>query len=336
MRVLTPRDDQIVAAARTGAALFGRDDLLAVRVRGRDAGKFLHNMLTQEIKALQGTATACLCDAQGAIIAAMRVFARPDGFDLWTDRGRAPLLLESLDKYVIADDVELTMDEEQFALVEVVGPQAMPLLQAARLADRLEQGSAVAGESGGAEGSPLGPPQPTVWMTVARDELGDVAGALIAAGATAGSQAAREALRIGAGEAKVGRDFDDGSLPQEVGMRAAVNFRKGCYLGQEAIAMQHYRGQLRRHLCWLRCDGAARPDTGWALRTPDGKKAGRMGTSFASASGDWLGLGMVQRKCYAAGGTLVASGEDGQSCEVTILATTAPGVFAEPAAGAAP
>ena len=325
MRQLQPRDHSVVQASRQTAALFGRDDLQALVVTGRDRLKFLHNMLTQDVHALAsgGTALACLCDAQGAVLATMRLVVAEDRIVAWVPRRQVAALQETLDKFIIADDVELTLDDD-LACLELVGPLTQDFESKALIAAP----SAVtwSAEAGGGELSPWGPAQPAHWIQLPRDLMGDVAGALIDAGATAGSHAAREALRIAEGSAVLGDDIDDGSLPIEFGLHAAVSFKKGCYVGQEAIAMMTYRGQIRRHLCWVVSAGPPWPDAGWQLRTIDGKRAGRMGSSVRDADGRWLGLAMVQRKAYVRGGELVAI--DGErSCPITVVSATVAGVL---------
>ena len=173
-------------------------------------------------------------------------------------------------------------------------------------------------------------------MQLARADIGSVVGTLTSLGARIGCHAAADTLRILAGRPLLGTDVDDASLPLEAGLAAAVNYRKGCYLGQEAIAMMTYRGQMRRHLCWV----SAAPETpalgpglvpmagaGWALRTADGKRAGRMGSAVILRDGQSVGLAMVQRKAFAPNVELWATADDGSQARVRVLGTTAPGVF---------
>lgn len=47
----------------------------------------------------------------------------------------------------------------------------------------------------------------------------------------------------------VGVDVDTNHLPQEAGLIQLIDFKKGCYLGQEVIARLHYRGHVNKSLC---------------------------------------------------------------------------------------
>jgi aminomethyltransferase len=340
-RVISARDQAIATQVRDAAALFGRDDLLAVVATGKDFKKFLHAMLTQDVKGLaDGTLrTTCLCDPQGAVLATAIQVLGPDRAVLWTERSLAPVLRDTLDRYVIMDEVELSIDDD-LALVQLIGATSPALMQrlglpepalgswhtAQLLGMPVDLGQAVAG---GAHGSPAGEALPCFFIQLQRDHLGDVAAALIEAGATPGSHAAFETLRIASGwPSLTAGDVDPGSLPLEIGLKTAVDYRKGCYMGQEAIAMMTYRGQIRRHLCWVEREGEALPGAGWQLRDVAGKRAGKMGSAVLLADGRLWGLASVQRKAYAPGAVLTAASDDGTAtAQVRIVATTVPSVL---------
>ncbi len=340
VRVIAARDEALVQHVRQGAALFGRDDLLAVTAKGKDFKKFLHAMLTQDVKGLPDGSlrTTCLCDPQGAVLTTAIQFVGANSATLWTERGLAETLRETLDRYVIMDEVDLAVDED-LALVQLIGTEAAEVASQLGLALpelglwHTQQVQAIPvivgrGVAGGALGSPLGQALPCLFLQMARDHLGDVAGAFLEAGTKAGSHAAFEVLRIASGWPSIGAgDVDPGSLPLEIGLKTAVDYRKGCYMGQEAIAMMTYRGQIRRHLCWV--EGEGQPTAGWTLRDTAGKRAGKMGSAVLLPGGRLLGLASVQRKAYAPGAVLTAASEDGAStAQVRVVTTTVPGVLA--------
>jgi folate-binding protein YgfZ len=55
-----------------------------------------------------------------------------------------------------------------------------------------------------------------------------------------------------------------------------VNFRKGCYVGQEVTARMKHKTELKKGLVRLAIDGDAAPGT--PITLPDGREAGRLGT----------------------------------------------------------
>ena len=336
-RVLSERDAAALGAALQHSALFGRDDLVAVTAQGRDRIKLLHAMLTQDVKGMAPGAVlpATLCNAQGAMQAVFSLVLEPERVVLWVDRPQGETLAATLDRYVIADDVEIARDEE-LALIALVGPEAPGLL--AGLGAALPEAGMTAQfrigatevvlwqqVTGGREGAPHGAGVPELRLSLRRSELGEVVSALTAAGASIGCHAAADALRILAGTPLLGSDIEEGSLPLEGGLAATISYRKGCYLGQEAIAMMTYRGQMRRHLCWVQVQGQAQD--GWNLRTLDGKRAGRMGSSVLLPDGRCLGLAMVLRKAYVPNGELDAAPEGGEPVRLRVLGTTAAGAL---------
>lgn len=326
VRRLSDADQRALDAARQQAAVFGRDDRALLWVRGRDRVKFLHNMLTQKVRDLPEGAVrpALLCTAEGAMIAEMTLVVLPDAVALWTDRATLTDLQAALDRYIIMDDVELQPDDDM-ALVQLAGPRSRAM--AGMTSSTPDAAESVAApvqawrwqDAGGA-----------VWWMLRRDDLAALVPALLQAGASVGCQAAVESLRVEAGQPRLKVDVDDGSLPHEAGLGAAVYFAKGCFLGQEAMVMLRDRGQLRRHLCWVEpVEGL--PEVGWTLRTADGKRAGRMGSLVVERDGA-LGLAMVQRKAFAPGVLLTARSEAGDTAVVRVRDTTVAGALASEAA----
>lgn len=64
----------------------------------------------------------------------------------------------------------------------------------------------------------------------------------------------REMIRVEQGIPKIGIDFTEANLPQEARLDHALNFEKGCYLGQEIIARLHYRGHVNKILVGLKIE----------------------------------------------------------------------------------
>jgi folate-binding protein YgfZ len=105
-----------------------------------------------------------------------------------------------------------------------------------------------------------------------------------------------EKLRIAEGIPAYGIDMVERDLPQETTQMRALNFSKGCYLGQEIVERIRSRGNVHRHLRPLELTGPA-PESGTELTRPDGAPAGKI-TSVAElplASGRRVfALGMVR------------------------------------------
>src|SRR5437879_3459335 len=79
--------------------------------------------------------------------------------------------------------------------------------------------------------------------------------ALANAGATPVSEAAVELLRIAAGIPRYGQDIRERDLPQETAQDRALNFSKGCYIGQEIVERIRSRGAVHRTLIGFEING---------------------------------------------------------------------------------
>ncbi len=113
-----------------------------------------------------------------------------------------------------------------------------------------------------------------------------------------------ELLRIEAGVARYGVDYEVRTLPQEAGLTRTLAMEKGCYVGQETVARIHFRGHINKVLRTLRFDRETTPGTDLTL---DGESVGRV-TSFASSPRFGLvGIGMARSEL--AEGAVLGAGD---------------------------
>jgi folate-binding protein YgfZ len=80
---------------------------------------------------------------------------------------------------------------------------------------------------------------------------------------------ALDSLRIEAGIPVYGRDVDETNMMLETGLEDAVSFTKGCYTGQEAVAMATYRGHVSKRLSGLAFSGEVVPRQGDVVKRDD-------------------------------------------------------------------
>lgn len=118
-----------------------------------------------------------------------------------------------------------------------------------------------------------------------------------------------EAWRIAAGIPKWGADLDEETTPIEGGLDPLLSFSKGCYVGQEVVAMATYRGRVAWNLVRLEVDGEV-PRTGAKLGA-GGK--GRV-TSATQVGGRALLLGYVHKELIVPDSTVPL--EDGRPARV--------------------
>jgi len=283
------------------------------RVSGEDRSAFLQGMLTNDVRQLEpgrGMAAAHL-DRNGKIVADLRTYATKDEILLDVLAERAEPLRQALERFVVADDVEIEAAAEQ-PLVGLEGPAAAEVL--ARVAETAAPAERFAHVVFERDGVPL--------RLIAASELGRrgfvLAGPeaqrdawlerLQQAGALLAGDQALEIVRIESGTPRYGVDMNEGHLVMEVGLPDAISFSKGCYLGQEVVERVAARGHVNRRLCGLLIDGDTVPAPGTALHAAE-REAGYVTSAARSFALDRIvALGYVQRAFWDPGSELDAAG----------------------------
>ena len=99
-----------------------------------------------------------------------------------------------------------------------------------------------------------------IWL--APDQVRQLWDALLGAGARRVGSEALELHRIVAGVPRYGVDIRERDLPQETEQARALNFNKGCYVGQEIVERIRSRGAVHRKFTGFLLDGAVRTAAG--------------------------------------------------------------------------
>lgn len=259
-------------------ALARRAGLVAARhgvvwVRGPDTVAFLDGLLSQRVAGAEPghVLPSLLLAPNGKLRAVLNLLVGHEEVGLVADAAVAESVAADLNRFKIRVAVSIDMDERP--LLEVWGPAAAEVLTAAGLT-----------VPEGWSATPLIAALPFRGENdIGRYLLAGIDhGSLVSAGAvTVGTQAV-EALRIELGEPVVGIDIDDKTIPQEAGVvEGAVDFEKGCYLGQELVARIDSRGRVNRHLRGLVVTDSVLPPEG-ATVEHDGKTVGTV-TSIAES-----------------------------------------------------
>lgn len=303
----SPQSDY--AAARSTAVVFDLADRTHVELTGADRVKFLHNFCTNDIKALkpgQGT-EAFITNVQGKIVGHVFVFVGESALWLDTVAGQAERLIAHLSRYQITEDVTFTDWSAAWAELLVVGPQAaevvsklvtgpLPIRHLDHAA--LPVATDIADKLVVRRFDALG--IPAFLLTGPRDRLPKLTASVAASGANSAAAGVLETIRIEAGLPHCGRDITDDNFAQEANRtRQSINFKKGCYLGQEPIARIDALGHVNQELRVLRVASFSPPPVGSELFPLDNdqKSVGRVTSSaigFANVGGS-VALAMVRR-----------------------------------------
>jgi tRNA-modifying protein YgfZ len=308
-----------------GCGLLDRSERGKLALSGAEAVEFLNGQVTNELAGLapgEGCYAAFLTH-KGKMLGDLRVLVVPgpdgDGPELLLDTERSALqaLFDMIRRFKVGYRVELHKRTVESGLLSLIGPRAEQLA-AAELGPEEHANAPVEIDGIGALAirTDLG-----IDLLCAAEDTGALAAALRARGATPVEDAAAECVRVESGRPRYGVDLDDSVIPQEAGLNErAVNFTKGCYVGQETVARLFYRGKPNRHLRGLRLSAPA--DPGAELRLGE-RVVGHLGTVAASPRLGPIALALVRRE--AEPGASVAVGDGDVTAEVVELPFSAAG-----------
>lgn len=280
---------------RSGAVWFDLSGQGTIRMTGEDRTRLLHAMTTNDMQKLEsghGCYTFFL-NAQGRILADANVFTFNDSYILDTEPELGSKLLDHLDKYIIADDVNLTDESTQWAMIAVEGPRNREVLQ--RLgAPAPEEPWAIAAwcsgfvaavSSTGAEGFRIAVPADKKAQLISKLKDMDVPEA-------SGLEA--NIVRLEHGKPRYGDDITERNLAQETNQMHAIAFGKGCYLGQEIVERVRSRAQLHRMLTPVRIRSQSPPSPGTKLSVEGKEIAEITSAAWSPALGEVVALAYVR------------------------------------------
>jgi tRNA-modifying protein YgfZ len=201
-----------------------------LRVTGADRVRFLNGQTTNDVRKSNGSATqeSCVLNARGHLEAHLFLFNTSDA--IWIDAAEElrDSLPARLEKYVIADDVRIEDVTDEFALFHVAAgkqPEMEICLSSRRV---FENGWDVWGAKSNHE-------KMKEELTGQNEFL---------------SADALEVLRIENGIPRWGRELTPEIIPPEARLETrAIDYEKGCYIGQEVISRMKMSGQARQRLC---------------------------------------------------------------------------------------
>lgn len=286
-------EPEAIDSAGSSADLVDLGDHDRLELVGPDRRRFLGGLITCDAAHLEsgGGSYGFVTSIKGKVLADVAVAEYEDRTFLLLPPGRANLVQSHLHKYIVADRVEV-LPLEDLVPVALVGGRIPELLAELGSWPDVEWGTSMASlfdtSMPVSRHERLGQPAAVLWLSssivdLVADELVDQLGLGLL------GRERLDAVRVEQGLPWFGLDYDDESLPQETGIDA-VDYTKGCYLGQEVIARLHYRGQAPRLMRRLRCEASADIE----LPAPvfaEGRLAGALTTRAGAA-----GLGRLQRR----------------------------------------
>lgn len=320
---LTPTDDTKALQDGVIALPPGRHGVWAAT--GADRLAFLHRLLTASIKGLQDGqgSQALLLTVKAQIVSELKVFAGPDWARLVVDEGTSQDCATTLQRYAVMDDFVLAPWDHHGAW-HLAGPQAAALLH--KVGASVPENAKPYTHREGAAGWTLAIPAlggSTYRFFAASSEANQaLAATLSEQGVQRLGAEASEVARIEAGEPAPGKEITADRFPVELALGPAIDYGKGCFLGQEPIVRVRDRGKLNWRLCTLAFQAGAGPvHAGSVLSTADRPKAGHV-TSAVQLGGRAHALAFVH--AAVPDGSVVEVHGDTGACTATVVERSVP------------
>jgi tRNA-modifying protein YgfZ len=233
-------------------------ELAVIRAKGADAGTFLQGQLTQDVLLMKPSEArlAAWCSAKGRMLASFTVLKLTnEEFLLILSRDVLATTLKRLKMFVLRAKCELTDVSAQLSVQGLLGDAARNAQNAiksgANLSDSIPANSQIGIENfialsaGRLDGQAVPRALRVRWET----QLGS---------ADTAQLATWNALEISSGIARLSAVVSEAFVPQMLNYESVggVNFKKGCYPGQEVVARSQFRGTLKRRGYVVSCAAA--------------------------------------------------------------------------------
>ena len=265
-----------------------------VRVSGEDALPYLQSQLTIDFRKLpiHGTRLGLRLSRKGRVLFGAQVIREAEEEYILVCRDTPPsMVIERLEENVVADEVEFSEVEGPWVEWVLHHPDSLNQVYFQTGLEPLSKGSAHPVENGWALIDGQLPPHCLTFLMNSETKP------TWAESMTSASSTNLEVLRLKAGIFRVGLEIGEDEFPQEGGLeKEAVDFDKGCYLGQEVMARIHAMGKVRNSAVVVQGTTPAPSSLPVAI-LDNGKQVGKLKTQFTLADGQgWIGAAILHEK----------------------------------------
>ena len=267
-----------------------------IRVQGDDAASFLHGQLTNDFALLdlQHARLAAFCNAKGRMQASFIGFKRSrDDILLICSRDLLTQTLKRLSMFVLRAKAKLSDASNDFQLLGLVGspaPQEAPWTLHTAADAHIIQLYPAASQARALWVAPIGTPAPTGTALSAEQWLW---------------------TEVVSGVATVSQPVYELFVPQMLNYESVggVNFKKGCYPGQEVVARSQFRGTLKRRAFLVHASGAVEAGQEVFAASDAEQATGTIVQAAPAPQGGWNAI--VSMQTQSADETLTAGSSSG-------------------------
>jgi folate-binding protein YgfZ len=277
------------------------ESAVTFKVTGKDSARYLHNRLSNDIRGL-AVGDSCLAaalSAQGRVEGLFSVYRLGESeFLLSSDGGDATKLSEIIRRFVVADRVTLEELSENFSVIHVARSTDEFSLKLKEL--NIEPLSLTNRARLTSEGVDI--VIKSCDVGIVRTSFGEPL-----------SKSSYDCLRWQFGNPVYPTEINDQGMLLEYGLRNAVSFTKGCYVGQEVVERSDAIGKLPRRLGRIRLAGGELLDVGASVLTLSGEALGKVVSVIPDPSqAHVLLFALLKSEKYKDGDAVLISGREGR------------------------
>jgi len=272
-----------MAPLQTGeVGIFDFSGCTKLRLTGNDRLRFLNGQITNDVRKVTESAAieACVLNAKGKLNADIFLSSASDCFWVDADPDLQKALLARIERYVIADDVQIDDVTDRFSIFHVLSRAAPDVADCQRILSTRRFAE-------------------TGWDIWADSAVHDTVSQQLSSVLRFFDGASTEILRIEHGIPRWGCELTEEIIPIEANLEArTIDYDKGCYIGQEVISRIKMSGQTNKRLCGLISlhDTPLRAGMKLAGTAGNGRQVGWITSATRSERlGKEIALGFVKR-----------------------------------------
>ena len=266
-----------IQATKSSNVICDLSHLGLLQIQGEDAITFLQGQVTNDVKQLDGNLAhyTAYCSQKGRMIALFLAFAHYDHLHLQLPKELATSIAKRLKMYVMRSKVEIIDVSESIIKIGLSGQNAADILKPHFSTIPKTDYQLVSLENGAVLKLPGALPRYEIFTDLNSAKLiwNDLCLHTVAVGAPCW-----EWLEIQAGIPEVTLNTQEQFVPQmlNLDLLGAINFKKGCYTGQEIVARTHYLGTVKRRTYLAQINTKVQPKAGDEVFNDAGEAVGKV------------------------------------------------------------
>ena len=260
--------DNLIKEIRSNhSGIYLDNRLAAIRVTGKDNKKFLQGQLTNDIEKLSNRyVNASYCTHQGKVIVNIQVFLSEDDVILLLSKSLSKYFIEKISKYILMSDVKFMLYNEITALWSL-GDKAKELMREYKIEE--DKLCSKVSES-------------EYMINMCMDNAYQIRYVNLDSSNTCKfeynelSESQTCLIDLFRLHTRLKIDNIEKFIPQVLNSDEleTVNYKKGCYTGQEVIARTHYLGNVKKHTYLVIVDAPINNETN--VVNSDGESVGEL------------------------------------------------------------